>query len=176
MTPFQYAWDTKDTFFEWIQKRPAIAENFDGFMPFIKNNRVNWLDWFPVQQEILDGAVNNADAVLMVDIGGGRGRDLAEDQRHVVDTASTEGIERVVHDLFTPQPVKGATVYYTHYILHDWDDESCIQSLKHTPSAMTPGYFKILLNEWVLPDVGCSLYDALLDIQMMLGPTGMERT
>ena len=41
---------------------------------------------------------------------------------------------------------------------------------------MTPGYSKLLLNEWVLPDVGVPLFPALLDINMMAVVSGMERT
>ena len=35
---------------------------------------------------------------------------------------------------------------------------------------------KILINEWILPDVGTPAYPALLDIQMMGLHSGMERT
>lgn len=35
---------------------------------------------------------------------------------------------------------------------------------------------KILINEWILPDVGTPVYPALLDIQMMGIHSGMERT
>lgn len=61
-------------------------------------------------------------------------------------------------------------------VLHNWDDESSIQILKNTASAMTPGYSKLYLNEWILPDVGCSLLEASVDIQMMMNNAGMERT
>ena len=41
---------------------------------------------------------------------------------------------------------------------------------------MRPGYSKLLINEWVLPDVGVPLYPALLDIVMMAAVSGIERT
>ena len=41
---------------------------------------------------------------------------------------------------------------------------------------MEPGYSKILLSEVILPDTGCSLLQAGLDIQMMGMHAGMERT
>ena len=41
---------------------------------------------------------------------------------------------------------------------------------------MEPGYSKILLSETILPDMGCSLLQAGLDIQMMGMHAGMERT
>lgn len=63
-----------------------------------------------------------------------------------------------------------------HYILHDWDDDNCIEILKNTASAMTKGYSKLYLNEWILPGVGCSLYEASIDINMMINFGGMERS
>lgn len=41
---------------------------------------------------------------------------------------------------------------------------------------MEPGYSRILINDWVLPDTGAPLLPALLDIQMMAVLSGMERT
>ena len=41
---------------------------------------------------------------------------------------------------------------------------------------MEPGYSKILVNDWVLPDSGSPLLPALLDIQMLAIFSGMERT
>lgn len=41
---------------------------------------------------------------------------------------------------------------------------------------MTKGYSKLYLNEWILPDVGCSLYEATVDLSMMIVLAGMERT
>ena len=41
---------------------------------------------------------------------------------------------------------------------------------------MEPGYSKILINEWVVPDTGSALIPALIDIQMLAVLSGMERT
>ena len=41
---------------------------------------------------------------------------------------------------------------------------------------MEPGYSKIFLYEFILPDTGCSLLQAGFDIQMMGMHAGMERT
>ena len=37
-------------------------------------------------------------------------------------------------------------------------------------------YSTILINEWILPDVGTPVYPALLDISMMAMLSGLERT
>lgn len=41
---------------------------------------------------------------------------------------------------------------------------------------MTPGYSKVLIHEWILPDTGAPLYPSLLDINMLALFAGMERT
>lgn len=61
-------------------------------------------------------------------------------------------------------------------ILHDWPDEACRDILRNVTAAMKPGYSRLLLNEAVLPSVGAPLPAAMLDICMMIGPCGMERT
>lgn len=43
-------------------------------------------------------------------------------------------------------------------------------------TAMTPGYSKVLLNESVLPDMGCPSYLAAGDINMMSIMAGKQRS
>ena len=60
--------------------------------------------------------------------------------------------------------------------MHDYSDSVCQQILKNIVDAMEPGYSKLLIWEFILPDVGASLYPSLLDINMMALLSGMERT
>jgi hypothetical protein len=60
--------------------------------------------------------------------------------------------------------------------MHDYSDEKCREILQHVVKAMKPGYSKLLIFEYILPDVGTPLWPALLDIQMMASLSGMERT
>ena len=51
-----------------------------------------------------------------------------------------------------------------------------LKVLKRTAAAMTPGYSKVLLNEFILPDRDCPLIKSGMDL-MMLGMHGaMERS
>lgn len=122
---FAYAHDTKASYFEYLQQRPALANDFNTFMQGVRSDRTNWMDWFPVQQQVLEAAKNDAGAVLLIDLGGGRGHDLMafrdkfpkaqgrlilQDQPHVVEGAILrDGVEGMGHDFFTPQPIKGAS-------------------------------------------------------------------
>ena len=69
-----------------------------------------------------------------------------------------------------------ARVYYLRNVLHDWSDDKCQLILSQLASAMTPGYSKILLNEHVLPDQGCGIVAAQIDISMMAELAATERS
>ena len=43
-----------------------------------------------------------------------------------------------MHDIFTPQPVKDAAVFYVRAVLLDWPDEFCVQILSHLRDAALP--------------------------------------
>lgn len=87
-----------------------------------RDEAAHWADWFPVQKQLLDGAL--ADRPLLVDIGGGRGHDLIgfkekfplgpgqlvlEDLPSVIEDIQylDDDIQRIKHNFFQPQPVKG---------------------------------------------------------------------
>lgn len=132
------------------------------------------------------------------------GKLILQDLPEVIDDISdlNPEIVRMKYDFFTPQPIKGkhhrdqpstiilvnssiistdsiktgAKAYYLRSILHDWADSKCREILRNIVSAMTKGYSKLIISEWVLPDTETPLYPALLDINMMAFFSGMERT
>ena len=87
--------------------------------------RAQWYDprCVPVAKILGEGAKTNKEAVMLVDIGGGTGRDIAgfqqaypnlpgrlvlEDLPAVVGNAKLPAsIELVAHDFFRPQPIRG---------------------------------------------------------------------
>ncbi|KAI0114297.1 S-adenosyl-L-methionine-dependent methyltransferase [Nemania sp. FL0031] len=191
--PFQDAHDTQDNMFPWLIKDPPMMVNFNAFMTGQRADRKQWFDLLNVHDILLTGAKKDANAPLLVDIGGGEGHDIAEfhkrypdapgrlilqDTPPVIDSIEnlTPKVERQKHDFFQEQPIKGARCYYFRSILHDWPDAECIKILKNTAAAMTPGYSKLLLSEFVLPSSNTPLYPALLDVNMMAVLNGMERT
>lgn len=70
---------------------------------------------------------------------------------------------------------EGARVYFFHFIMHDWSDAVCIDILTPTAAAMKPGYSKLLLNEFILPNQACPLFPAGFDLQMMVMHAAQER-
>ncbi|KAH7309198.1 S-adenosyl-L-methionine-dependent methyltransferase [Stachybotrys elegans] len=191
--PFQDAHQTKDNMFPWLIKDPLMMGNFNAFMTGQRADRKQWFDFFDIDNILLKDAKSEPGATLLVDIAGGEGHDLAEFHKRYADAPGklilqdlppvidsiqelVPQIERQKHDFFEEQPVKGARCYYFRSIFHDWPDDDCVRILKRVAEAMTPGYSKLLLSEFVLPATNVPLYPALLDINMMALLNGMERT
>ena len=90
------------------------------------SSRKTWVDpgCFPVEHILVSGMNEDSNAVILVDVGGGMGRDVKlfhqrfphvpgrivlQDAPIVIAEAQAElptKIEAMVHDFFTPQPVK----------------------------------------------------------------------
>lgn len=60
-------------------------------------------------------------------------------------------------------------------MLHDWADEDARKILRNTIPAMKKGHSRLYINELVLPDTGCPVFPAAMEIFMMLLHTGAER-
>ncbi|KAM0801004.1 S-adenosyl-L-methionine-dependent methyltransferase [Usnea florida] len=191
--PFQLAHKTQKPFFIWLAENPGYAEQFNNYMSGYRQGKSSWCDegFYPVTERI--GQDINSEAPLLVDVGGGIGHDLLElrtkhpeltgrlvlqDQADVIKQTedSKKGIEVAVHDFFTPQPIKGAKAYYLHSVLHDWDDASSLKILSNIVPAMTPGYSKVLINEYVVPDFGAAWPMTSMDWLMMALGAVKERT
>ncbi|GAB1312628.1 hypothetical protein MFIFM68171_02838 [Madurella fahalii] len=186
----QYAFQTKLRTFQLFSSMPQVFKDFNMFMGNTMGARSYWVDWFPAQDRLLDGATK--DSALLVDVGAGKGHDLIafhskypnrgrlvlQDLASVTDSILEldPAIELMVYDFFTEQPVKGARAYFFHHILHDWSDDICLRILEQVRAAMKPGYSKLLLHEMVIPEKGASTFHAMLDITMMCFNAGMERT
>ncbi|TQV91602.1 sterigmatocystin 8-O-methyltransferase [Cordyceps javanica] len=198
----QFAFQTKMTTFELFSSIPQVLRDFNLFMGNTMGARNYWVDWYPVERQLLDGAGAGAGAEggggnqappLLVDVGGGKGHDLLafhekypgrgrlvlQDLDAVTDhvrSAIDPAIEVMTYDFFTKQPIKGARAYFYHHILHDWSDEKCLEILDAVKGSMTAGYSKILLHEMIVPEEGASTFHAMLDMTMMAFNAGMERT
>ncbi|GAM38978.1 hypothetical protein TCE0_034f10141 [Talaromyces pinophilus] len=186
----QHAFQTQDTTFERITSSPSLLKDFNTFMGNTMGARSYWVDWYPVQAQILEGA--DPEKPLIVDVGAGKGHDLLafhgkfpatgklvlQDLQPVIETLDDLDpvIEKVAYDFFTEQAVKGARVYFYHHILHDWSDNYCLEILRKVVTAMTPGYSKLLLHEMIVLEEGAPQFQAQLDMTMMAFNSGMERT
>jgi hypothetical protein len=123
---FQWTFNTNLTYFQRIHSSPETLSDFNTFMAGYRNTRRHWVDWFPVETEVLKDFFHgdcNADA-LIVDVGGGKGHDLErflarfpqsaghlilQDVPKTISSLSqlSPGIKAMGHDFFASQPIKG---------------------------------------------------------------------
>ncbi|KAL8651729.1 MAG: hypothetical protein Q9226_004580 [Calogaya cf. arnoldii] len=193
--PLQDAYDTKLAGWEYILD-PQVSDSLKDCNAFMKGRRagsVSWLDFYPFAENILAGAAENPEAVLVVDVGGGLGHGLVEinekfpqpkgrlilqDHPKTIEQAGLGAgvFEPMAHDFFTSQPVQGPKIFLIRQVLHDWPDQECQKILEHLAAAMSPEYSKLLINEFVAADVGASDFITAIDLVMMGMSGGMERT
>lgn len=199
--PYQAAYNTPLNFFEWLQANQPYGTQFNHHMGGYRQGRPSWMDpdFYPVQERLVEGldtTTTTAGAggpVLLVDIGGGLGHDLAEFRRKhprapgrlvlqdlavvIADVVGLDAsIEPMVYDFHTEQPVVGARAYYMHSVLHDWPDEVCASILARVAAAMRPGYSRLLINENVIPGTGADWQATALDLMVLSLLSSRERT
>lgn len=77
-------------------------------------------------------------------------------------------------DFFQSVP-EGGDLYILKHIIHDWNDEQCIQILSNCRKAINKGG-KVLVIEMVVPEGNTPSMSKLLDLQMLACLPGCERT
>lgn len=60
--------------------------------------------------------------------------------------------------------------------MHDWADEECIKILRNIVAAMDPERSRLLIDDFVVPEVNVDWLTANLDLCMWLFFSGIERT
>lgn len=130
---------------------------------------------------------------LIVDIGGGRGRFLADilaanpsargilfDQPHVVsdELLTAEGVgdrAEVAAGSFFESVPPGGDAYVLKAIIHDWEDAESIAILENVRKAIVP-HGKLLLVEQVVGPPNAGPATKFSDLNMLVMPGGRERT
>ena len=111
-----------------------------------RQGKRSWMDedFYPVPERLAGSSTPEEEAVLLVDVGGGLGHDLAEfkakhpdtnpsvrgrlvlqDKPDVISQIAPEtaiGLELSAHDFFTEQPVRGknSQLFYMFAIAHKY--------------------------------------------------------
>lgn len=110
---------------KFFQQNKNYRKYFDDYMSTRRAGLLTWHENFPIASLLAPGVKTDGDAVLLVDVGGNKGHDIAsfhkahpdlpgrlilQDLPSMIETARAdppEGIELMPYDFFTPQPVKG---------------------------------------------------------------------
>jgi SAM-dependent methyltransferase len=175
-------------YWDYCKANPQEMENFGEAM---KSNNLN------SQRAVLE-YIDFSDIPLVADIGGGFGHltidllkkydrlqgiilDIPElaltAQQHIANE-QPDVVARsqfIGGDMF--QDVPPANVYILKHIIHDWDDERCLQLLRNCYTRMK-GNGRIICIDAVLPPMGNtgSIAAKFLDVNVMVCIPGKERT
>lgn len=183
---------TSQQCFSWYPSQPEMFAHFNRFMRVQREGMPTWLDKYPYVEAARAAA--GPEQVLFVDVGGGighqsvalrralpadvTGRIIVQDLPALVEQAAPrreDGVEHMVHDFFTAQPVRNARMYYMRNIMHDWRDEDAVVILRNVREAMGEESV-LLIDDMVLPNSGTHWHAAQLDIVMMAALAARERT
>jgi predicted O-methyltransferase YrrM len=170
-------------FFDYLEQNPSMAREFSAGMSSVTSV------WAPA----LAGLIDTSTVRRAVDVGGANGalltllqeanpslRGVVFDRPNVARDAEAiiarngfaDRTEVVGGDFF--EAVPPADLYLLKFILHDWDDESCVKILRRCREAMEPGG-RIAILELIVGDDQDSL-GVLMDLNMLACAGGRERT
>jgi alkyl hydroperoxide reductase subunit AhpC/SAM-dependent methyltransferase len=172
-------------FFDWLGRDPEMVSLFSETM----------VGFHGAEPAAVSAAYDFTKLKTIVDVGGATGnllttvlsrapeaRGILYDLPHVVRDApaliQSRGLtDRVMIEagsFFERVPV-GGDAYLLSHVIHDWSEAQCLTILGHCRRAMNPGG-RLLLIEMVLPPGNAPHPGKMLDMVMLVGPGGQERT
>jgi hypothetical protein len=170
--------------FEYFRQNPEEARIFNDAMS----------DLSMIDAPAVAEAYNFDGIRSIVDIAGGHGLLLATilqrnphlqgtlfEMPHVLDGARSGPLKPVMErctlssgDMFSSVPA-GADAYIMKHIIHDWPDDRCVQLLSACRKGVNSGG-KLLVVDTVIQPGNDFSPGKFLDLQMMIFPSGCERT
>jgi O-methyltransferase domain/Dimerisation domain len=171
--------------FDWMAKHPQEAALFSETM----------VGFHGAEPPAVAAAYDFSPFKTIVDVGGATGNLLTTilakfpqssgihyDLPHVVQAAPaliqsrnlTERVTIASGSFFESVP-SAADAYLLSHVIHDWNDDQCLTILANCRRAMPPTA-KLLIIEMVLPTDNSPHPGKMLDIMMLVGPGGQERT
>jgi len=171
--------------FDWFAKNPEEASLFNETMIGVHG----------AEPAAVAAAYDFSGMKTIVDVGGGTGnllttilaknpglRGVLYDLPYVVREArsliQTRGLsDRVTTEAgsFFESIPSGGDAYMFSHIIHDWSEDQCLTILGNCRRAMGPES-RVLLIEMVLPAGNTPHPGKMLDMMMLVGPGGRERS
>lgn len=171
--------------FDWLAQHPDEASLFSETMVSFHGAEpaaVAAAYDFTGMNTIVDvgGATGNLLAAILGQYSGLRG--ILYDLPHVIRDAPALLQARGVADRVTIKSgsffdgvPSGGDAYLFSHIIHDWSEAQCLTILGHCRSALAPAS-RVLIIEMVLPSGNAPHPGKMLDMMMLVGPGGQERT
>jgi hypothetical protein len=171
--------------FDWLAKHPEEASMFSETMVGVHG----------AEPAAVAAAYDFSGSKSIVDVGGATGellttilsrysssRGVLYDLPHVVRDAPavlearglTERVRIEAGSFFDSVPA-GGDAYLLSHVIHDWSEEQCLTILGNCRRVMKPET-RLLIIEMVLPAGNTPHPGKMLDMMMLVGPGGRERT
>lgn len=174
-----------EPFFDWLGKNPADASLFSETM----------IGFHGQEPAAVAAAYDFSGFGTVVDVGGATGhllttilthhrtpRGILFDLPHVVKEAGALIQARGLTGRVTIEPGSffdrvpaGGDAYMLSHIIHDWSESQCLTILGNCRRAMRPEG-RLLIVEMMLPPGNDPHPGKMLDMMMLIGPGGQERT
>ncbi|BFU91634.1 MAG: hydroxyneurosporene-O-methyltransferase [Nitrospira sp.] len=171
--------------FDWLAQHPEEASLFSETM----------VSFHGAEPSAVAVAYDFSGMHTIVDVGGATGNLLATilgqypksrgilyDLPHVLHDASallqSHGVaDRVTIESgsFFDRVPTGCDAYLLSHIIHDWTEAQCLTILGHCRRALAPAG-RVLIVEMILPEDNAPHPGKMLDMMMLVGPGGQERT
>ncbi len=171
--------------FDWFGRNPEMASLFSETMVGFHGAEAMAVATaydFSKMKTIVDvgGATGNLLTSVLSHAPGARG--ILYDLPHVLRDAPamiqsrglTDRITLEGGSFFESVPA-GGDAYLLSHVIHDWSEAQCLTILGHCRRAMNPDG-RLLLIEMVLPPGNAPHPGKVLDMMMLVGPGGRERT
>lgn len=190
---FKLGLKTSLTSLQWLGRHAKHRQTLGKMMEYQWDGEGSWLDVFP-SARLKELAEADSTTPLYVDVGSSNGHRCAallerypEVKRKVVLQSSKAmleiahrarklGVECTAHDMWTPQPVLGASIYLIGGMLQKFSDDQAAEVLRIQAKAMNE-VSVLVVDEMVLPDEGMPHWHAAeLDLAMMAALGGTERS
>ena len=172
-------------FFDYLERNPAQAQEFNAGMTGVTSvwalELADLIDTTNVKRAVDVGGANGALLALLQKANPALHGDRVRSAEHRArgrkpDIARNDFAERtevVGGDFF--ESVPAGDLYLLKFILHDWDDESCVKILRRCREAMAPDG-RIAILEFVVGTDGDAGLTALMDLNMLAVVNGRERS
>jgi hypothetical protein len=170
--------------FDYLTDNPTEADEFTAYMESLTGL------WAVDVTRVID----TTGVELAIDVGGANGAllrelqeanpalrgivfdrpDVAAAVESMVGESTTGDRTQVVGgDFFEDLPA--GDLYLLKFILHDWDDDRCVQILRRCRESMRPGA-RVVIIEMIVGASGDPGVAALMDLNMLVVTGGQERS
>jgi hypothetical protein len=171
--------------FDYFAKHPDEGSLFSETM----------LGFHGAESAAVAAAYNFSESKTIVDVGGATGNlvatilgkfpqsrgvvfdlpHVAADARAAIQSAGLSNRLSFEPGSFFENVPTGGDAYLLSHIIHDWPEDRCLTILRNCRRAMNPNG-RMLIIEMVLPPGNTPHPGKMLDMMMLVGPGGQERT